>query len=206
MFLSRIRIKSQAFAAQYVLKDAYAFHKLLLQAFPCPPGRVLFRIDKTITDRQEQLAVLIQSQCQPNWNLCQWLEGNEVAPVISYSPRFVDRQQLYFRLRANPTRKKRRNGNENGARERILGGEAQLAWLRRKAESGGFSLNQCRILTEQSLTGLKCSGNHFLSFNSVLFEGTLRISNPLEFRRTVENGIGSGKAFGFGLLSVAIIK
>jgi CRISPR system Cascade subunit CasE len=38
----------------------------------------------------------------------------------------------------------------------------------------------------------------------VLFEGTLEITDPQQFlNRSIAAGIGSGKAFGFGLLSVA---
>lgn len=44
---------------------------------------------------------------------------------------------------------------------------------------------------------------HKLVFGSVLFEGRLRVSDAAAFRAALEGGIGSGKAFGFGLLSVA---
>jgi CRISPR system Cascade subunit CasE len=38
---------------------------------------------------------------------------------------------------------------------------------------------------------------------SALFEGVLEVTNTDIFRQTLASGIGSGKAFGFGLLSVA---
>jgi hypothetical protein len=37
----------------------------------------------------------------------------------------------------------------------------------------------------------------------VRFDGVLVVTDPALFRETVANGIGSGKAFGFGLLSLA---
>ena len=40
-------------------------------------------------------------------------------------------------------------------------------------------------------------------FVAVRFEGVLEVTDPTAFCKTVENGIGSGKGFGFGLLSVA---
>ena len=43
------------------------------------------------------------------------------------------------------------------------------------------------------------------AFVSVLFEGVLEVSNPALFKTGAANGIGSGKAFGFGLLSFAPI-
>jgi CRISPR system Cascade subunit CasE len=44
---------------------------------------------------------------------------------------------------------------------------------------------------------------HRLSFGSVLFEGVLEITDAERFQKTLEAGIGSGKAYGFGLLSIA---
>jgi CRISPR system Cascade subunit CasE len=42
-----------------------------------------------------------------------------------------------------------------------------------------------------------------LSLLSVLFEGVLEVTDPDAFHDTLVQGIGSGKAFGFGLLSLA---
>jgi CRISPR system Cascade subunit CasE len=38
---------------------------------------------------------------------------------------------------------------------------------------------------------------------SVQFDGILRVSDPDKLHAAIENGIGSGKGFGFGLLSLA---
>lgn len=45
--------------------------------------------------------------------------------------------------------------------------------------------------------------DHALKFRSALLEGTLRVTDPEAFLNTIKTGIGSAKAFGFGLLSVA---
>jgi CRISPR system Cascade subunit CasE len=37
----------------------------------------------------------------------------------------------------------------------------------------------------------------------VLYEGELEVTDTAAFRQALEKGIGSGKAYGFGLLSVA---
>lgn len=42
-----------------------------------------------------------------------------------------------------------------------------------------------------------------LTFAAVLFEGLLEVTDPDAFRAALEQGIGSGKAYGFGLLSIA---
>jgi CRISPR system Cascade subunit CasE len=42
-----------------------------------------------------------------------------------------------------------------------------------------------------------------LRFGAVLFEGRLEVTDRELFLTALREGIGSGKAFGFGLLSVA---
>lgn len=42
-----------------------------------------------------------------------------------------------------------------------------------------------------------------LTFGAVIFEGLLEITDADKFKQALANGIGSGKAYGFGLLSVA---
>jgi CRISPR system Cascade subunit CasE len=42
-----------------------------------------------------------------------------------------------------------------------------------------------------------------MSFRSVRFEGHLTVTDETAFAETLSSGVGSGKAFGFGLLSIA---
>lgn len=135
---------------------------------------------------------------------------------------------LRFRLRANPTR---RLANADNAKDQRLVGKRvdlrreadQIAWLHRKAEQGGFVLlvvpsntavPDVRIVPEgvrlgrQATTGIGVAAGsgtatRRMSFGSVVFEGRLAIVEPNRFRQTMVDGLGSGKSFGFGLLSVA---
>lgn len=52
----------------------------------------------------------------------------------------------------------------------------------------------------------KCGEKQRLTFSSVLFEGELEITDANAFRQTLAQGIGSGKAYGFGLLSIAPVR
>jgi len=132
---------------------------------------------------------------------------------------------LSFRLRANPTRKiDTKSGADgrrrNGRRVELRTEGDQLNWLRRRADAGGFEIVSARsapavanvrIVEEAKHSGSRVEpassgGDGYrarLSFASVLFEGLLRITDPDKLRVTLEQGVGSAKAYGFGLLSIA---
>ena len=79
-----------------------------------------------------------------------------------------------------------------------------MAWLRRKGEEGGFQLVQTIPVPEDFIIG--STGRKKMTFYSVKFDGVIRVQDPDVFIRTVENGIGSAKGFGFGLLSIAPLR
>ena len=132
---------------------------------------------------------------------------------------------LTFRLRANPTRKiDTRTGPDgrrrNGKRVELRKEEDQIAWMKRKAELSGFRVLSVRVdanvpnlraIPQSKETGWRqavqreggTTEKNRLTFGSVLFEGELIITDADLFRQALENGIGSGKAYGFGLLSIA---
>ena len=141
--------------------------------------------------------------------------------------------RLMFRLRANPTRRvSSKNTNEKdarfyGKRVDIRGEKQQVEWLRRKIEAAGCQLATVRIrpdvlnvmsAAEGRLTGWRraddpghtCAetsvssvGKKRLTFGSALFEGQLEIVDADALRKALVSGIGTGKAYGFGLLSLA---
>jgi CRISPR-associated protein Cas6/Cse3/CasE subtype I-E len=45
-----------------------------------------------------------------------------------------------------------------------------------------------------------------MKFRSALLEGTLAVTDAPVFAQAVASGIGSAKAFGFGLLSIAPVR
>ncbi|MBI3978200.1 MAG: type I-E CRISPR-associated protein Cas6/Cse3/CasE [Chloroflexi bacterium] len=135
---------------------------------------------------------------------------------------------LLFRLRANPTKRIDQHNERDGERwhgRRIdLRDEAdQVQWLLRKGEQGGFrvlavrrhpDVSDVRTTPGAAVEGRRPSGAPTrvaqgmdeLTFGSVLFEGRLQVVDADRLRRTLEEGIGSGKAYGFGLLSIAPVR
>lgn len=128
--------------------------------------------------------------------------------------------RLIFRLRANPTKRIGANNTEQGERWRgkrieLRREEDQLAWLARKGETGGFrlvgvevypELPDTRVSNQEKARGRRPGPGDDtmpLRFGAALFEGRLEVIDRAAFLATLRAGIGSGKSFGFGLLSIA---
>jgi len=163
-------------------------------------GRLLFRLD--MDHRKGGVSVLVQSQTEPDWSklnragdfLLEEPQSKHFDPPVSSGT------VLYFRLRANPSVK------SAGKRQGIIDESKQTSWLQRKAKEGGFEVLSLTVIPEGMVKdGLtdKAGLPHHLSLLSVRFEGVLRVTDAATFRQTLEQGIGSGKGLGFGLLSVA---
>jgi CRISPR system Cascade subunit CasE len=173
--------------------------------------------------------LLVQSTHTPNWSclptgyLAPPDERGNLAmrPVDEEYARITNAMTLRFRLRANPTKRvSNRNGSEDtrwhGKRVELRSDEDRQAWLERKGEQSGFHL--LRVQARPELANVRLSpqpnargrrpanggeGSMPLTFGAALFEGLLEVTDADRFRQTLVEGIGSGKAYGFGLLSIA---
>lgn len=194
---------------------------------------VLYHVDATNGDGP--ITVYVQSKVKPDWShlrpgyLFEPSSDNPVCTsMYSYLGRLANGAQLIFRLRANPTKKiDTKTGPDgrrrNGKRVELWREQDLLAWLRRKAEQSGFEVISVSTrpdvpdslaVAEPKAVGrvgaAKSSGvkgdGRTLTFGSVLFAGRLRVTDVDRFRSAIELGIGSGKAYGFGLLLTALAR
>jgi CRISPR system Cascade subunit CasE len=153
--------------------------------------------------------------------------GYEYKDIMPSYNKLTVGQMLSFRLRANPTKRIAQDDHPmKGKRVELMHEEEQVAWLIRKGQerekgvSGGFELlmktirdesggghlvPRVTISKEGKLKGRKKEpgAGHITTHLAVLYEGLLRVTDANAFRETIIYGIGSAKAFGFGLLSVA---
>jgi CRISPR system Cascade subunit CasE len=85
-----------------------------------------------------------------------------------------------------------------------VGDEKLVGWLERKAATGGFKVLATDVRDEgpdSVVQGIHPAGK--VKFKSVVFSGRLVVMDSNVFRSALENGLGPGKAYGFGLLSIA---
>jgi CRISPR system Cascade subunit CasE len=177
------------------LSNPYRIHQRLCLAFR-EPGRVLFRLEE-----RPNLRLLVQSPGEPDWQLAFADHPVLSAPPRSkpFRPALVVGQRLRFSLRANPTVKR------DGSRHGLFKEDAQIAWLHRKGEQGGFQ--PLSVQARGGTVQVSCKSRHhdegLQRHYAVEFNGLLQIIDVDRFITTLGNGIGSGKAYGFGLLTIA---
>jgi len=236
MYLSRLVLNPRSPAVRRDLADCHAMHRTVMSGFLSfqidgDARAALGVLHRVETDpRSGRVTLLVQSRVEPDWSR---LEGgyltDDHGADINPACKRIDLQYqaigagkvLAFRLRANPTRKiDTKSGPDgsrrNGRRVELSRETDQIAWLRRKGEQGGFRLLSVRVdsavANVRVVPGVKavgsrgCGGAQRLVFGTTLFEGVLQVEDAERFRRTLECGVGPGKAYGFGLLSVASLE
>jgi CRISPR system Cascade subunit CasE len=193
---------------------------------------VLFRVEPMTAP--PYVPVLIQSRAEPAWRLeTNAVAGVEGPKSLSTLLDRISAGKRYrFRLRASPTRRvhgratlgadpargrmRPEKAEAKGKRVELTREADRIAWLERRAEAAGF-----RIVTAHLLPGghdvpaLLASGagktkgrkdGAGLTLATVLFDGLLEVRDADRFRNALRNGIGPGKAFGCGLLSIAPVQ
>lgn len=225
MFLSRLILDVRSGRTRQALGDCQSMHRLLMEAFPEIDGdearRALGLLYRVEPGRSGPPFVLAQSAVLPSWAALPdgvLRGGPDAAGVVNLDPflsTLQDGWQVRFRLLANPTRKvdtksepdgQRRNGRRIDVRSEA----DQVAWLSRKLEAAGLAPTpidgsatpDVMATSLPRLTGRRSNGTK-MTFGSVLFEGHARIADASATRSAVATGIGSAKAYGFGLLSLA---
>lgn len=192
---------------------------------------VLYRVDARESD--VALLVQSQthpdwSRLPPDYLATDFFAG-EVVAVKSLGPLWATlthRAELRFRLRANPTRcidsKSAPDGTRRiGKRVPVRGDAAQSVWLQRKGVSAGFEVlelaphdvhgdepaSQLVGSSHETVHGWRSKSGggsaHRLTLEGVTFDGRLRVTDLDAFRSALVSGVGRGKAYGFGLLSIA---
>ena len=189
------------------IRDSYDWHQRIWLAFGGRDGQTrdfLIRVDR----KEEAFRVLILSHslpAKPDWCPTDCF-GTKAVPDDYFT-----HARYRFSLLANPTKKLRVDNpdgtrKKNGRRVPLTQREELIAWLTRKAEAGGFTMNPDTLRTiprgREFFHKAGAHGTH----TAVEFQGELTVTNSTQFRATVANGIGSAKAFGFGLLVIAPIS
>lgn len=208
-FLTRAIISPRTVAVRG-LRDSYAWHQLVWKAFPGRDGDArdfLTRLD----DKPEGTQLLIISPREPIPP--EWLGSGDLWQTRPIPVGFFSRRNYRFQLRANPTVKRvvrdaQGVRKKNGRREPVSDPAQLRIWIERKGSTCGFRICEDADVEFQfgrqgfsKPPGSASSARGTL--HSVDITGMLTVTDPQLFHSAVRNGIGSAKAFGFGMLCLS---
>lgn len=188
--------------AQCRFSDAYAWHQAAWTCFPGMPDNnrdFLTRLDWNPGGCR--LYILSRSTpVRPGW--C----PQECWAVREIPPSFLEHETYRFDLVVNPTRKIAAFGpdgqkTKNGRRLALISESDRRAWLERKGLRHGFSLvPDASLLIDELDTQVFLRKSRTGTHVSVRFRGVLTVTDKSLFQDAFLSGIGSAKAFGFGML------
>ncbi len=219
MYLTRLLLDARSARVRRDLGSPYEMHRTLVRAFVQDenqtPPRFLWRLEPQMLWSSPPV-VLVQSEHEADWRNADSFSGYfKAAPETR--PLLLDRlcpeaadgapgPRLRFRLFANPTVSHSASERKRGRRTGVVGADAQLAWLERQGQRCGFVL-EAAVVTGSDVLHFRKSREDTapISLQRVCYEGVLRATDAARLKAAVSAGIGPGKAFGCGLLSLARI-
>lgn len=208
MLLTRIELDPTKRTTIMALSNPNRFHGAIEKSRMIEGERILWRIDEL--GGRKYLMILSPSPTNGNFLAEQFGYPGTPPEQKSYSAllnRIKEGSVWNFRLTANPTFSSwsdRKDSQDRGKVKGEISTSVQLKWLERKAVANGFSLkpNQFGVVSSRWVTFRKRTENRKVSLTQVTYEGMLTVTNPELFKRALVDGIGRGKAYGMGMLTV----
>lgn len=209
MYLTRLELDTGKRTTMKALVSPNLFHGAIEAAFPGERTRKLWRIDKIgnhcylllLSDREPMFERAVKQF--GFWGKERGWETKDYCTLLN---KVINDTIWRFRLVANPTKS---FANESGKRGSIHAHNTsyyQKKWLVDRCERNGF------LVKEEEFTVLESKWQRFhkgaerkkpVILLSVTYEGILKVTDAEKFQRVLLEGLGRGKAFGMGMLTIA---
>lgn len=203
MFLSQLTLNERQSLVHRELGNAHKFHQRIMQAFPDEEDRATPREDWHILFRHEPDSdvVLVQSALEPDWSkLPDGYLRRDVVKAVNLGVDQLSASRVFqFRLRANPSKRDAKTKKTIG----FYHHPDQLAWLERQGDRCGFRLHNTDVIPAPNVFGIKKQGTAPIRITTALFQGVLEVTDSDSFLSALKAGIGRGRSYGCGLLSLA---
>lgn len=174
-------------------------------------GRVLWRIDSdhprhVLYVSSPELPDFTGIREQGAWATSTW-DSTDYRPFLN---RLSRGQKWEFRFTGNPT-KSIPNGDGRGVVRPHLTVEHQSEWFLKKSESSGFAVLETEGIKDFAVIGRQDSrfrrnpgkdGGSRVTIKRVDFKGSLEVTDAEALRCAMVQGIGRGKGYGCGLLTL----
>lgn len=223
MFLSQIDLNPARQGMHRLGRSPQAMHAAVLACFPpgsdaagAGDGRVLWRLEQGSSHRA---TLYVSSPSRPDFTSiveqAGWPASESTWRTGSLDPllgRLTRGQQWAFRLTANPTHAVTTPGRDRGRTMAHVTVGQQTDWLLSKAARNGFDIvdgeqgqAQLEVVHREVVRfGRRTDGHHRqVELSRVTFDGILEVNDTEALRQAMISGIGRGKAYGCGLLTLA---
>lgn len=214
MYMTRLEINPQRLATRAFLASPQRMHAGVMSAFPdslhdAPEGRVLWRVDPgdhdavlyLVSPEKPDLTHLVEQIGRPTYG---W-QTRDYGPFLD---RLAAGDRWAFRLRANPVHNVRPPDGGRGKRCGHVTAAQQSQWFRQQAERRGFTVPPAEtgahdvVLRDRRTLRFDRRGRQ-VTLSTALLEGTLVVTDPATLRASLVDGIGPGKGYGCGLMTLA---
>lgn len=212
LWLTRIVPNPASRDARRDLGDAVGLHRRLMSLFPDgagPDPRASLGVLHRVEDSPTGPYILMQSAHRPDLSRLPDTYGTtavrDLSPLITALPTGAT---VHFRCVASPVRKP-------GATTRALynlpavvpltGSHADQWWIRQADTTGlkVLTLHSQPLDTATGIRGKHGTGQQRIRHARTRFDGTAAVIDPDQLRTKLTDGIGRGKAYGCGLLTIA---
>ncbi|MDK3256659.1 type I-E CRISPR-associated protein Cas6/Cse3/CasE [Blastococcus capsensis] len=220
-YLSRVELNPQRRAGRGLLGSPQAMHAAVLSAFPGALAdrtdqRVLWRLDPVpgavhlyvVSPEQPDFTHIVE---QAGWPTLQTWQSREYDPFLD---RLAAGQSWAFRLTANPTRARPAAEGRRSQRFGHVTVAQQQRWLVQRCTTAGFDVLAASemgdpadgvVVRERGTTRFR-RGDGQVTLTTASFEGMLTVTDAGALRATLTGGLGPGKAYGCGLLTLAPVQ
>lgn len=219
MFLSRIWVDPSRRGAKRLLASPQRVHAVIAAATSTREGgpRPLWRLDQSASGLQ----LLVTSGREADFtSLLEQLDmpredGWETTPYQPFLDRISGGQRWKFALACNPVRSVREVEDPTmltrGKRVPVVGAHQLQDWLIKRAPTHGFHVDDNSFIVSGRRAedfhrkGSADSGGtaNRVRITAVRYSGTLRVDDADRLRTALTEGVGSAKAYGCGLLTLA---
>ncbi|MFD0883237.1 type I-E CRISPR-associated protein Cas6/Cse3/CasE [Streptosporangium algeriense] len=189
------------------LRDVVRLHRRIMSLFPDGLGpdprrqaAVLFRLEERTTGS----AILMQSAVKP---ALQRLDPSYATarckPLTPLLDKVREGTHVHYRIIANATRKLGMNTTAGRPKQVVpLRGTDADEWWQRQADAAGLLLRSMHSTQLDGGTGARTDDSR-ITHARTQFDGTATVCDPKALLDRIQAGIGRGKSFGCGLLTIA---
>lgn len=201
MILSKFCVDIRSPQGRSCIRDCQNMHRSIMRLFHCTrkDGNIQYRFNP------DKMDVYILSEKEPDLqDVPKGMIHRGQKDMSGWEQAVAEGNCYRFNVLAAPTKKVATDGVKNSRRRFLRMPEERMEWMQRKADQSGFVLLEAQELNDTSIYGKhpEETGGAFYS-HAVCYQGILKVTDREKFCMAWKKGIGSGRAYGQGLLLLA---